>query len=224
MKKGIFIVIDGPDGSGKATQTKLLVERLKSLGHKIETISFPQYGQKSAGPLEEYLSGKYGGPDDVGPYKGSIFFAVDRFDASKKIQDWLESGAHVIADRFVGSNMGHQGAKIKDNDERKKFFQWEQGFEHNLLGIPKPDINIILHVPTDITLELLKNRNSKHDLQKDMHEEDPNHLRAAESSYLQMAELFENYQLIECTKNNQMLSKEEIHEKIWENLSQLDKF
>ena len=48
-QRGRFIVIDGTDGSGKATQTNLLVEELKINGYEVEMTDFPQYGTKSAG-------------------------------------------------------------------------------------------------------------------------------------------------------------------------------
>ena len=117
----MFIVIDGTDGSGKATQTQLLVEKLKSLGFDVEIADFPQYGQKSAGLVEEYLNGVYGSAQDVGPYRASILYAVDRYAASFKIKKWLEEGKIVVSNRYVSANMGHQAGKIKDYAERDKF-------------------------------------------------------------------------------------------------------
>jgi len=214
--RGAFIVIDGTDGSGKATQTKLLVERLKKEKKKVETISFPQYGQKSCGLVEEYLSGKYGSAGEVGPYRASVFYAVDRFDASQKIRCWLESGVIVVADRYVGSNMGHQGSKISDPAERMKFFEWEMHLEHEVFGIPRPDVNVVLHVPSAIAGELMKNRASKHGLKTDVHEADPRHLAAAEEAYLDMTKRFETFQLVECVENGTLLSPERVHEYVWQ--------
>ncbi|MFH1631404.1 MAG: thymidylate kinase [bacterium] len=219
MEKGVFIVIDGVDGSGKATQTKLLVDRMKQEGLPIETISFPQYGKKSAGALEEYLAGAYGTADEVGPYRASVLFAVDRFDAAQTIRTWLDGGVNVVADRYVGSNMGHQGSKINDWEERRAFFTWEQEFEHKLLGIPRPDINVVLHVPTPVARELMRGRESKHGLAKDIHEANPEHLQKTEDTYLDMVERFDEFKLIECVENNSMLPPEIIHEKIWELLN-----
>ena len=214
-ERGAFIVIDGTDGSGKATQTKLLVGRLREEGRKVETISFPQYGQKSAGPVEEYLSGKYGSAGEVGPYRASMLYAVDRFDASQKIRCWLDASAVVVADRYVGSNMGHQGSKIQDPDERKKFFDWEMHLEHEQFGIPRPDINLILHVPSAIAQELMRNRESKHGLKQDVHEQDPRHLQAAEAAYIDMATRFETFQLIECVEAGSLLSPQQVHALVW---------
>src|SRR5680860_1733763 len=109
---GKFIVIDGTDGSGKTTQLNLLKEKLESEGFDVKVADFPQYNTKSAGLVEEYLSGKYGGANDVDPYKASIFYAVDRFDASKQIYDWLASGKIVLANRYTSASLGHQGCLL----------------------------------------------------------------------------------------------------------------
>ena len=119
----VFIVFEGIDNSGKSTQCRLLLEHLKKEGYKVEMIDFPQYGKKSAALIEEYLSGKYGSASEVSPYVASIFYACDRYDASFKIRQWLKEGKIVVADRYVGSNIGHQGGKIKNKDERLKFIR-----------------------------------------------------------------------------------------------------
>ncbi len=214
-KRGAFIVIDGTDGSGKATQTDLLVKRFKQENVPVETVSFPQYGTKSAGPTEEYLSGKYGSALEVGPYRGSIFFAVDRYDASQRIRCWLENGMAVVADRYVGSNMGHQGSKIQDLQERKKFFNWNMQLEFEIFDIPKPDVNVVLHVPAAVAQKLAQENTSKHCLTRDIHEEDLRHLEAAEHAYLDMTNQFETFQLIECVEGGTLLSPADIHERVW---------
>jgi len=114
---GKLIVIDGGDGSGKGTQFNLLLERLQKMDLDVQVKDFPQYGKKSAGAVEEYLNGVYGSPEDVGPYRASIFFAVDRYDASFEMREWLNSGAIVLCNRYVTANLGHQGGKIKDEEE-----------------------------------------------------------------------------------------------------------
>ncbi len=224
MKKGIFIVIDGQDGTGKATQTKLLVERMRQEGLPIETISFPQYKNQSAGPLKEYMSGAYGSAEDVSPYQASVLYAVDRFDASKKIRNWLESGINIIADRYVGSNMGHQGSKIADHKERQKYFDWNSEFEHELMDLPKPDMNIVLQIPVEISLELMEKRTQaggqKHDLKKDIHEMDPNHLKQTAAAYLDLVDYIDYFHGVQCVENNLLLSPDEIHKRIWKKITQ----
>jgi len=215
-RRGKLIVIDGTDGSGKATQTKLLINRMKFEHGPVETISFPQYGKKSAGLAEEYLAGTYGSAMSVGPYRASVLYAVDRFDASFQITDWLKGGRHVVSDRYVGSNMGHQGSHIADKDERTRFFTWAMEFEHGLLGIPKPDLNIVLHVPAAVAMELAKQRGGwKAKIARDILETDLRHIEAAERTYLELAERFDNFQVIECFENNQLLPIDTVHERVW---------
>lgn len=214
-----FIVLDGTDGSGKTTQFELLASRLKKSGHNIETADFPQYGQKSAGLVEEYLNGKYGPAKEVGPYRASIFYALDRYDASFKIRKWLSQGKTVISNRYLASNMGHQGGKIKDKKKRKKYFDWVYDFEYNFFKIPKPDLNIILHVDAAIAQKLVDSKGERGYLngaKRDLHEADLNHLRDAEQVYLEITKSFPDFTLIQCVKDNQIMTREKISELVWQ--------
>lgn len=152
--RGKFIVFEGIDGSGKSTQTKFLIKKLKKEGYKVAKIDFPQYGTKSAGLIEEYLNGKYGSSKEVGPWRASIFYACDRYDASFKIRKWLKEGKIVVSDRYIGSNIGHQGAKIKNKKERKKYLKWLFNLEYNIFGIPKPDISFILKINPELSRKM----------------------------------------------------------------------
>ncbi len=217
-KPGKLIVIDGNDGSGKATQTKLLLEELAVNGYKVESADFPQYGTKSAGLVEEYLNGKYG---QVTPQAASIFYAVDRFDASIKIRQWLNEGRIVVSNRYVTANAGHQGGKLLDEMERLKFFKWLDNLEYTVFNIPKPDLNIILHVPAEIAVQLVDKKSG--DVRKyargkkrDLHEMDMGHLKNAENVFLQIAKLFPNTKLVECIDSGKLLPVEMVHNKVWE--------
>lgn len=214
---GKFIVIDGTDGSGKTTQFNLLVDKLKAEGYDVEVADFPQYNTKSAGLVEEYLSGKYGTADEVTPYQSSIFYAVDRFDASFKIRAWLEAGKIVVANRYVSASLGHQGGKITNPLERKVFFNWLYELEYNIFNIPKPDLSLILHVEAEIAQELAKNRHREdwNGKIRDIHEENLSHLKKAEEVYLEIAKSFPDFKLIKCTRNNEILNRDEIHQLIW---------
>ncbi len=218
MNRGTFIVIEGPDGSGKSEQFKRLIARIPS-GMVLQTTHFPQYEEPSSYFVREYLAGNYGTLADIGPYEASLFYAMDRFDASvKRLSKWLEAGDTVILDRFVGSNMGHQGSKIDDEAERMKFFKWLYDIEYGMLKIPKPDLNIILHVPAAIALELRKKRAAQETApqKKDIHEADIAYLEKTEKVYLQIAELFpKDFTVVECMESGRLLSIEEVHEKVW---------
>lgn len=216
--KGLFIMIEGTDGSGKSLQTELLVKHLKAQGKEVEQISFPQYGEKSAGLVEAYLNGEFGSAAEVGPYRASIFYAVDRFAAANKIKNWLNEGKVVIANRYVASNMGHQGGKIKDEAERKKYFDWNYNLEYNILGIPRPEVNLILHVTPEISQQLVDKKGVReylHGKKRDIHEDDIGHLADAEKSYLSIAKLYPEFKLVECVENGQILPPEQIHDIIW---------
>jgi len=245
--KGLFIVIEGTDGSGKTEQFKRLVQKLKEKGHQVETVDFPQYGQPSAYFVEQYLNGSYGGWKEVGPYKGSLFYALDRFAAARqKIEKWLDEGRIVLANRYVASNMGHQGAKIEKRRQRRKFFRWVRELEYEILGIPKPDVNFFLHVPAEIAYELVSGKGEReylHGKKRDIHEQDIKHLKSAEKSYLEVVNLFpRDFVVVECVKKdkslrfidegrvglviedpaqNGLLSIKEISEEIWRKLTGL---
>jgi len=223
---GKFIVFEGIDGSGKSTQAKLLVKSLKRKNYKVEFIDFPQHGQKSAGLVDEYLTGKYGKANEVTPYQASIFYACDRFDASFKIKTWLKDGKVVIADRYIGSNIGHQGGKIKDTKERRKYFKWLYNLEYKIFKIPKPDLNFILKVPPEIAQSLSGKLTDKEKIakkktylgkkKKDIHEKDLLHLKNTAQAYLDAAKEWpRDFKVINCFKNGKLLSPRIIHQEIW---------
>ncbi|MGO9379629.1 MAG: dTMP kinase [Dissulfurispiraceae bacterium] len=221
ITKGLLIVIDGTDATGKKTQTDLLVARLSDAGYKVAVADFPQYGEKSAGLVEEYLSAKYGDAKEVGPYRASIFYAVDRYAASFKIRQWLDEGTVVVSNRYVAANMGHQGGKITDNEEREKYFAWLYDLEYGIFGIPKPDINIILHadpLTTQKMVDLKGHRDYIGGTKRDLHEADAQHLIDASNVYLQLLAQFPDFELIDCTSpiDGQMLSREVISERVWD--------
>lgn len=215
---GKLIVIDGIDGSGKWTQAELLLERLKSEGRDAVKIDFPKYGQKSAGLVENYLNGKYGSSEEVGPFVASFFYALDRYDSRAEMRQWLGDNKIIVSDRYVSANMGHQGAKFISSDERRKYFEWLAHYEYDIFGIPKPNLTIILHVPALTAQKLVAQKSARAYTEgktHDLHEADLEHLKRAEQTYLEMCELFPNCELIECARNNELLSIQVIHELIW---------
>lgn len=217
---GKFIVLEGTDGSGKTTQFKKLISRLRGSGCKVATFDFPQYDKPSSYFVKEYLNGRYGGWREVGPYKASVFYALDRFGAGAEIRSRLREGKIVVSNRYVPSNMGHQGAKIKNRAERRRFFRWLYEFEHELLGIPKPDLVLILHVPPKIAQKLVDKKGAREyvgGVRRDMHEADIKHLRQAEETYLDMAKTFpRDFKLVECMEGGELLAPGEIHERVWQ--------
>ena len=220
---GKFIVIDGTDGSGKATQAEILIKRLEQEGQSVFKTSFPQYGKKSAGLIEEYLNGAFGSAEEVGPYRASVFYACDRYDGSRAIKQALDEGKIVIADRYALSNMAHQGGKIDDASERQKFFAWLENLEFSIFQIPRPDLNLILHVAPEIGQRLVDNKDERvylNDGKRDLHEADINHLKKAEKIYLELSRLPET-KLVECVENGEIMTREKIAELVWEEVKTL---
>ena len=220
-------MLEGVDGSGKATQTKLLTKTLLENGYKVEKVDFPQYGKGSAALLEMYLNGGYGTAEEVGPYRASVFYACDRYDASFKIRQWLAEGNIVISDRYVASNIGHQGGKIvKNKQEWEKYVAWLHDLEYNIFKIPKPDCTFILKVSPELSMKMSNNIVDKEKIKKrtsylgnakqhDIHEADKVHLADTLKSYIEISKKYpKEYKIIECEENGRFLSMETIHKKI----------
>jgi dTMP kinase len=220
MSLGKLIVIDGTDGSGKATQVKELVDHLRNAGHRVETMDFPQYTAHFGSLIGECLAGKHGDFAAMSPYVASTLYAADRFDASAIINRWLQEGAFVVLDRYVSANQIHQGGKIADEEERKSFLSWLDHMEHGIFKIPRPDMIIYLDVPVHITQRLLKEKKAldkKAEYHKgiDQHEDNLEHLQNAKESGLKMVASMNTWERIECYKNDTMLPIPVIHNKIW---------
>ena len=222
--KGKIIVVEGTDCSGKETQSKLLEERLNSIGKKCVRFYFPNYES----PTGKIIGGAYLGKPEIGPSffkEGAVnvephvvclYYAADRKYAMPEIEKYLNDNYYVILDRYTTSNLAHQGSKIHDKDERFNMYQWIDKLEYWLLGLPKPDKTIFLHVPLENTLELRKNRKSI-----DEHEKSPEYLKRAEESYLELSELY-NWDKIECIRNNKLRSVEDINNEIMKIIEKMD--
>jgi dTMP kinase len=216
--KGKFIVIEGTDGSGKGTQVHLLMGRLRTEGIPVQMVDFPQYDSPSSYFVAKYLRGEYGTADEVGPYTASLFYALDRYDKSGDIKRWLAEGVTVIANRYVSANMGHQAGKINDLKARDVYLEWLHHLEYDMCGIPKPDQTIFLFVPPEIGQKLVDHkmiRNYTNGKERDIHEADLNHLQKASDAYFYVAEKY-SWTTIPCTEEGEMLTREAIHERIYE--------
>lgn len=222
---GLFIVLDGPDGTGKATQTKRLVDRLKLAGKQVETFDFPQYGARSATLVEDYLNGKFGTAEEVGPYIASLFYAADRYAASRRMKEALAAGKILVSNRYTSSNVGHQAAKIQNPADRVRFLDWLFDLEFGIFGIPAPDRTILLSLPPEIGQKLVDQKNLRQYIEgggkRDIHEANLPHLRAARASYLEAAARF-HWDVISCVDSEGRLRpRAEIAEDIWKIVGQL---
>jgi dTMP kinase len=224
-KKGRLIVIDGADGAGKATQAKLLLARLKKEGKKVQTMDFPQYEKNFFGSLiGQALTGAYGDFIALDPHIASVLYAADRFESKKMIEKWLSEGRMVVLDRYVSANQIHQGGKIVDARDRKKFLEWLEKMEFGVFGLPKPDVILYLDVPQEISEKLLEEKQSFSKKQyskgkKDLAESNVKHQSDARVSALKMIQKNNHWVKISCVEKDGLLSREIIAERIWDKVS-----
>ena len=215
---GKLIVFEGTDGSGKATQSKLLCQYLEAKGIPFRHIDFPRYGKPSAAMVQEYLDGNLGKkPEDVNAYAASMFYAMDRYASYK--QDWgtfYDEGGLVVADRYTTSNAVHQSAKLPEG-EREAFCRWLDEFEHDRLELPRPDLVIYLDMPTDFSVKLLRSREQATSTTADIHEVDSGYLAACRTAALQAAGVL-GWTVIPCVREGKLRSIEDIHAEIWSHI------
>jgi len=219
-RQGKLFVFEGTDGSGKATQSKLLFERLAREGVDCRKLQFPRYGEKSAALIELYLSGAFGEhPDDVNAYASSSFFAVDRYASYK--EDWgkyYEGGGLLIADRYTTSNAVHQASKLPDS-ERDVYVDWLFDYEYRLLGLPAPTAVFYLDVPTELTEAMMRRREKETNTTADIHEQDDQYLRKCRENAKKVAERC-GWIRIDCAKDGVLRTVEDIHAEICERVKE----
>lgn len=230
MKKGNLIEIEGTDGSGKETQSKKLIELMQSKSIPCTTIDFPQYNTPSGRIVGQcYLgkdtsfygwqgdSGWFGDPDKVDARAACAYYAADRRMTKPFIEKNLANGIHVVTDRYIDANKGHQGGKIEDREERLKLYRDLDLLEYDFMQLPRPDLTVFLHMPTDVSLELKKRRSEEISEGLDGHENNIPHLRRSEQAYLELSDLY-SWIRIECAPDGTIASlktPEEIHEEVW---------
>src|SRR3989338_8266673 len=225
-KKGKLIVIDGIDGSGKATQREFLIKHLKRDGHKVKVVSFPEYYSNFFGAfIGHCLKEQYYNFVKIHPKIVSVLFAADRNESKEKIKKWLRAGYIVIA--IGGSaNQIHQGGKIASIEKREKFLKWLEEMEYGTFKIPRPDAVFYLNVPLSLVLKLIKNRKNGKDRRylgrkKDVHEKDVKFLENSRKSALWLAKTQKGWIKIDCERGGKMDTRENIHQKIYEKVKKV---
>lgn len=217
--KGKLIVIEGTDCSGKETQTKMLVEKLEKVNIKCCRLSFPMYdtptGKIVGGP---YLGKSYicdgwfeEGATNVDPKVSSLFYAADRKYNVSKIEELLNQGINVILDRYIYSNLAHQGGKIESKEKRLEMYNWLEKLEFDLLELPHADIKVFLHMPYEVSCILKKDRAEA----MDQHEASKEHLLMAENSYKEIANMY-NFKTIECNIEDKPKKIEDINKELYD--------
>ena len=215
--KGKLIVIEGTDCSGKETQSDKLIERLKKDGVRVEKIAFPMYDT----PTGKIVGGPYLGKEyichgwfnetapNVDPKVAALYFAADRRYNMPKIKKLLDDGVNIIVDRYVYSNMAHQGGKIEDTNERMNMYAWLDVLEFKLLELPKPDIAIFLHMPYEFSKKLKENRTEV----PDEHEINEKYLKMAENAYVELSSVYK-WETVECATDT-LKTVDEISDEVY---------
>ena len=203
--KGKLIVFEGADGTGKTTQAKLLYQYL--LKKKIPTVltSFPRYDSAWGKMIRRYLDGEFGSTASVSAYLASLIYAGDRLIAKDEIKKWIDSGKFVICDRYVASNIAHQGAKISDKTKKEKFINWIEEVEYKENQIPKEDWVILLTMPGNVAQKLMRGR------VKDIHEQDSSYQARVANIFKELAEKRPNWIVVSNVEDSKLRDLKEIH-------------
>ncbi len=210
--KANLIVIEGSDGSGKTTQTDLLLQRLKKEGVPSESLRFPRYEDNLFGALiRECLDGKHGDFIKTDPKIASVLYACDRFETMDKIKTWLAEGKTVVLDRYVTSNQIHQGGKLRTEKEREDFLVWLSKMEYDVLHILKPSVVFYLDMTLEASIELI----SKREGIKDAADSDFEYLKNSKEAGKFMLQKDAFWKRVDCMEGANVLPPETIHEKIW---------
>lgn len=226
-KRGKLIVIDGTDGSGKATQVDFLRRRLTREGYKVKLLDFPEYYKNFFGKfLGHCLSEQYYNWTNIHPKIASIAYAADRWESSRKIRNWLKDGYIVLSNRYVSANQIHQGGKIANTKKREAFLRWLDEMEYKVFKIPRPDVVLYLNVPIKIILKLIEERNKKTTRaymgkRKDIVEGDIPYLTNSSKTALWLSKTQKGWIKIECAEKGVMRTREDIHDEVYNRLKKV---
>ena len=219
--KGKLIVIEGSDGSGKATQSRLLRARLRREGIPCAGIAFPGYHRGFFGAMAgRYLRGEFGASGSVDPHLAALLYAGDRWEARERMARLLRAGRVIVCDRYVDSNKAHQSARLADPAGAAEFMAWVDKLEHGVYKLPRPDYTLFLSVTERVADELIGRKGRRaylRGLKRDIHEADSGHQRRAHEAYLALARKRPPSKgaLIECVVGGRLLSRAEVAEQVW---------
>ena len=214
--RGKFIVFEGIDGSGKRTQLEMLAGALERKGIAYSRIGFPQYGGFFGKLVARFLNGDFGPLDAVDPHFSALLYAGDRLEAKPSIESTLAEGKSLLADRYVGSNLAHQGSRVA-KENRREFFGWLKQLEYGIYALPAEDMVIYLRVPVAEAYRLIANKAPREytNLRRDLLEADLGHLDAASRVYDELSQQ-PHWVRVECfdTGVQAIRSPAAIHEEI----------
>jgi dTMP kinase len=182
--RGKLIVLEGIDGSGKRTQLEALARELSVRQVASTEISFPRYEGFFGKLVARFLNGEFGPLGAVDPHFSALLYAGDRLESKPLLDSALDSGKIVLADRYIGSNLAHQGSRVPA-EKRADFLAWLKQLEYQIYALPAEDLVIYLHVPVAEAHRLIGEKSARHytSLRRDLQEADLEHLEAAAAVY-----------------------------------------
>lgn len=212
---GKLIVFEGTDGSGKSTQFELLAKRLEAEQIGFQRLRFPQYEEPSSALIRMYLGGAFGDdPEAVNAYAASTFYAVDRYASYQRVwKDYYQGGGLVVSDRYTTSNAVHQGSKVPEG-ERAEFFRWLYDLEYDRMGLPRPDLVVLLDMPVELSEQLMRKREQSTGTHADIHERNEDYLKKCCDVALHAAKYY-GWRTVSCAKDGAIRGVEDIHEEVY---------
>lgn len=215
-KTGQLIVMEGScDGIGKSTQFKLLGERLTKEGVELCTHHFPSYNTPQGSPVEMYLKGTLGHPQELSAYFINSLYAIDReITWLTKLKEEYEKGKTILLDRYTTSSIIYQSALIEDIEKKKDFINYICDFEYQKLGLQQPNKVIFLEAPFELVQELRRKRKSNEGIINDIHESDLEFMRKVYDSAIFLADYL-GWEKVQCNQGNKMKSIKSIHKKVY---------
>jgi dTMP kinase len=185
----LLLAFEGIDGSGKGTQAARLAETAAAHGYRVASFSFPLYDDNPFSlAIGAYLNGEYGSLDEVHPALSALLYACDRHHARPRLVAALEECSLVICDRYVASNLAHQGSQL-EGEERERLLEWLTEVEYGEFALPRPGLVVLLDAPPTLARELVarKGARSYTSLEHDILESDSAHGNASREIYLELA-------------------------------------
>lgn len=214
-----LIAIEGIDGAGKGTQARQLVERLTAAGVTTTGLQFPRYAETTFGSvIGDFLNGRFGDLDAVHPQLAAVLYAGDRFESKQVLQQAIDHHEVVILDRFTGSNLAHQSAKL-EGEERLELMTWIDHIEHVVFGLPRPDLNVLIDISSDWSRELVSRKGERDytENEADIHESNLPYLERVRECYLTIAARRDDWSMVESLdEDGELRPISEINKEIFE--------
>jgi dTMP kinase len=213
--RGKFIVIEGIDGSGKRTQLDLLARAFDQRSIPYGRVGFPNYQGFFGKLVARFLNGDFGSLDAVDPHFSALLYAGDRYESKPAMEEALAAGKNLLSDRYIGSNLAHQGARVAP-EKRAEFLEWLGNLEYKIYGLPAEDLVIYLYVPVDEADRLIGKRAKRQytELRRDLQEADRRHLEAAARVYGELAQQ-PNWVRIDCAdRDGKLRPPDQIHNEV----------